>query len=81
MLDLIIVPVVAGLVIMAQLTGAYRAWLSTDMDPIAADASIKRAGVTRWSDWIEDRTGRFLVAAFALFVLGAVVGLVALLLW
>ena len=65
---------VAGLVTLGQITGAYRAYLTKMGDPIAADHSIKGSWLTRWSDRVEPRTGSFLAAAFALFVLGSIVG-------
>lgn len=73
--------IVAGCVVLGQLTGAYRALLSREADPIGAEASIKRGPVTRWADWVEPRTGRFLAATFFLFVAGAAIGLIALAVW
>src|SRR5262245_36981853 len=67
--------VLAGFTIMAQLTGAYRAFLTGDTDAVAADYSIKKAPVTRFFDKWESKTGRLLAASFALFVIGSVIGL------
>lgn len=67
--------VVAGLVILGQLTGAYRAW---HVDPSAAEWSIRQRWTTRLTDRVEPRTGSFLWSAFILFGLGALTGLIAL---
>jgi hypothetical protein len=73
--------VVAGFVILGQLAGAYRSFLTDDIDPVGADESIKRSWVTRITDWVEPRTGHFLASAFMLFIIGAVIGLIALAAW
>ena len=70
--------VIAGLVIMAQLTAAYRTILHHEVNAVAAEASIQRSWVTRLADQIEPRAGRFLAAAFGCFVAGGIVGIVAL---
>jgi hypothetical protein len=69
--------IIAGIAIMGQLTGAYRAYLSST-DPLLAHQSIEKSWVTRWFDRVEPRTGRFLISAFGFFILGSVVGVVAL---
>ena len=70
--------VLAGTAIMGQLTGAYRAFLTADTHAVAADASIKKALATRMFDKAEPKTGSLLVASFALFVIGSVIGLLGL---
>ena len=70
--------VIAGLVIMAQLTAAYRTILHHEVNAVAAEASIQRSWVTRLADQIEPRAGRFLAAAFGCFVAGGIVGIAAL---
>lgn len=73
--------IVAGLIILGQLAAAYRDFLQDSFGPDAVDASMKRTVATRVGNWVEPRTGQFLLLSFGLFVAGIVVGLVALLLF
>jgi hypothetical protein len=71
--------IVAGICIMAQLTGAYRAFLSDHLsDPDAISIAVGRSWATRYFDNLEPRTAPLMVLAFALFVLGCMVGMAGL---
>ncbi|MBP5857905.1 hypothetical protein KAJ83_12875 [Marivibrio halodurans] len=73
--------VIAGIVILGQLTFSYRVYLMDDANPHGADISINSKPVTRFGNWVEPRTGSFLADSFFLFVLGASIGLLALISW
>jgi hypothetical protein len=70
--------VVAGTAIMGQVTGAYRALLTAETDAVAADHFIKKGWITRHFDKAEPISGTLLASAFALFIVGSLVGLVSL---
>lgn len=67
----------AGITIMGQLTAAYRKLL-TKAIPSAVEVAIQKSWVTRTFDKAEPITGRLMVWAFGLFVLGCLVGLTGL---
>ena len=69
--------VVAGFVILGQLTAAWDAWMRHGLPP--GPDPTKGSPVTRFGAWIEPHTGMFLAAAFGFFATGSVVGIVALL--
>lgn len=67
----------AGVVILGQLTAAYRSFIDSTT-PGAGEVSVRKSWVTRLGDRAEPRTGRLLAAAFIAFILGAIVGLLGL---
>ncbi len=70
--------VVAGFVILGQLTAAWGAWVRHGLPPGPEPTELSR--VTRFGAWIEPRTGRFLTAAFGFFAAGSILGIAVLLL-
>lgn len=67
--------VVGSLAILGQLTAAWVAWVQEDIPGAEPE---KGSWVTHLGAWIEPRTGKVLFSAFACFALGALIGIVAL---
>lgn len=74
--------VVAGVVIVEQLFGAYQLFrIRTTPDPRSMKEEFRRSRVLRLHDKVGRWRAHLLLGAFGSFVVGCVVGLVSLLLW
>lgn len=68
---------VAGLAILGQLTASWDAWSEHGLQP--RGESPKGAPAVRLGRWVQRRTGTVLLTSFGFFLVGAVLGIAALL--